>query len=100
MLSGLDLTLPQKRKHEQVNWYLYTAATKSRDKIVKDLNANGIGAAVYYSTPVHKTPYYGKKLNLPVTDWAASSVVSLPVQPMVTEDNLRLTAKIIRGILT
>ena len=99
LLSGLDLTLPQKRKHEEVNWYLYTVATKSRDKITKDLNANGIGAAIYYSTPVHKTPYYGKKLNLPVTDWAARSVISLPVQPMVTEDNLRLTAKIIRGIL-
>ncbi|MBM2851475.1 MAG: pyridoxal-5'-phosphate-dependent protein [Candidatus Nitrosotenuis sp.] len=99
LLLGLDLTLPQKRKYEEVNWYLYTVATKSRDRIMKDLNANGIGAAIYYSTPVHKTPYYGKKLSLPVTDWAASSVISLPVQPMVTEDNLRLTARIIRGIL-
>lgn len=99
LLSGLDLTLPQKRKHEEVNWYLYTVATKSRSKIMKDLNSNGIGATVYYSTPVHKTPYYGKKLNLPVTDWAADNVLSLPVQPMVTEDNLRLTAKIIRGAL-
>ncbi|MFI5417046.1 MAG: DegT/DnrJ/EryC1/StrS family aminotransferase, partial [Nitrososphaerales archaeon] len=68
LLSGLDLTLPQKRKHEEVNWYLYTIATKSRDRIMKDLNSSGIGAAIYYSTPVHKTPYYGKKLNLPVTD--------------------------------
>jgi dTDP-4-amino-4,6-dideoxygalactose transaminase len=100
LLSGLDLTLPQARKHEKVNWYLYTVATKSRDKIMKDLNSNGIGAAVYYSTPVHKTPYYGKKLNLPVTDWAARSVLSLPVQPMVTEDNLRLMARIIRSALT
>ena len=99
LLSGLDLTLPQKRKYEEVNWYLYTVATKSRDRIMKDLNANGIGAAIYYFTPVHKTPYYDKKLSLPVTDWAASSVISLPVQPMVTEDNLRLTARIIRGIL-
>ncbi len=100
LLSGLDLTLPQKRKHEEVNWYLYTVATKSRNKIMKDLNSNGIGATVYYSTPVHRTPYYSKKLNLPVTDWAAGNVLSLPVQPMVTEDNLRLTAKIIRGTLT
>ena len=100
LLSGLDLTLPQKRKHEEVNWYLYTIATKSRDKIMKDLNYNGIGAAIYYSTPVHKTPYYGKKLNLPVTDWAARNVLSLPVQPMVTEDNLRLTARTIRSALT
>ena len=99
LLSGLDLTLPQKRKHEEVNWYLYTIATKSRNKIMKDLNSNGIGATVYYSTPVHRTPYYSKKLSLPSTDWAAGNVLSLPVQPMVTEDNLRLTAKIIRDTL-
>jgi len=99
LLSGLDLALPQKRKHEEVNWYLYTVATKLRSKIMKDLNSNGIGATVYYSTPVHRTPYYSKKLNLPVTDWAADNVLSLPIQPMVTEDNLRLTAKIIRGTL-
>lgn len=100
LLSGLDLALPQARKHEEVNWYLYTIATESRDKIMKNLNSNGIGAAIYYSTPVHKTPYYGKKLNLPVTDWAARNVLSLPIQPMVTEDNLRLTARIIRSALT
>lgn len=100
LLSGLDLALPQARKHEEVNWYLYTVATESRDKIMKNLNSNGIGAAIYYSTPVHKTPYYGKKLNLPVTDWAARNVLSLPIQPMVTEDNLRLTARIIRSALT
>lgn len=100
LLSGLDLTLPQKRKHEEVNWYLYTIATKSRDSIMRNLNSSGIGAAIYYSTPVHKTPYYGKKLSLPVTDWAAHSVLSLPVQPMVTEDNLRLTARTIRSVLT
>lgn len=100
LLSGLDLALPQARKHEEVNWYLYTVATESRDKIMKNLNSNGIGAAIYYSTPVHKTPYYGKKLNLPITDWAAHNVLSLPIQPMVTEDNLRLTARIIRSALT
>ncbi len=100
LLAGLDLALPQKRKYEEVNWFLYTVATKSRDKIMKDLNSNGIGATIYYSTPVHKTPYYGKKINLPVTDWAARNVLSLPVQPMVTEDNLRLTARTIRSTLT
>jgi len=100
LLSGLDLTLPQKRKYEEVNWYLYTVTTKSRDKIMKDLNSSGIGAAIYYSTPVHKTPYYGKKISLPVTDWASRNVLSLPVQPLVTEDNLRLTARTIRSALT
>ncbi len=99
LLSGLDLALPGERRHEKVNWYLYTIASKSRDKIMKKLNAKGIGATVYYGTPVHKTPFYNKKITLPVTEWAASSVLSLPVQPLVTQGQLELTAEVIRGVL-
>jgi dTDP-4-amino-4,6-dideoxygalactose transaminase len=99
LLSGLDLILPKQRRHEKVNWYLYTIASRSRDKILKELNARGIGATVYYGTPVHKTPYYNKKTRLPVTEWAAKNVLSLPVQPMVTKAQLEITAKTIRSVL-
>jgi dTDP-4-amino-4,6-dideoxygalactose transaminase len=99
LLSGLDLALPGERRHEKVNWYLYTIASRSRDKIMKKLNAKGIGATIYYGTPVHKTPFYNKKIALPVTKWAANSVLSLPVQPLVTQGQLELTAKVIRGVL-
>lgn len=99
LLSGVDLILPRQRKHEKVNWYLYTIASRSRDKILKELNAKGIGATVYYGTPVHKTPFYNKKIILPVTEWAARNVLSLPVQPMVTYGQLETTAKIIRSIV-
>ncbi|MEM3172468.1 MAG: DegT/DnrJ/EryC1/StrS family aminotransferase [Candidatus Nitrosotenuis sp.] len=99
LLSGLDLILPKQRKHEKVNWYLYTVATAARDKILKELNSGGIGATVYYGTPVHRTPFYNKRVSLPVTEWAARSVLSLPVQPMVTQKQLELTAKIIRSVI-
>jgi dTDP-4-amino-4,6-dideoxygalactose transaminase len=96
LLSDLDLILPNERKGVRVNWYLYTIATRLRDRMMKALNDKGIGAAVYYATPVHKTPFYGKKTSLPITDWAASNVLSLPVQPMVRPTHLRLIAKTIR----
>ncbi len=99
LLSGLNMTLPGERRHEKVNWYLYTVASKSRDIIMKKLNAEGIGATIYYGTPVHKTPFYKKKITLPVTEWAAKNVLSLPVQPLVTQSHLKLTAKIIRSVL-
>jgi dTDP-4-amino-4,6-dideoxygalactose transaminase len=99
LLAGLDLVLPRQRKHEKVNWYLYTVASTARDKILKELNARGIGATVYYGTPVHRTPLYNKRISLPVTEWAARSVLSLPVQPMVTQKQLELTAKVIRSVL-
>lgn len=96
LLSGADLVLPNERKGVKVNWYLYTVATRLRDRVMKALNGRGIGAAAYYSTPVHKTPFYGKRTFLPITDWAAASVLSLPVQPAVKPSQLRLIAKVVR----
>ncbi len=99
LLSELKITLPHQRKDENVNWYLYTIATNKRNRILKILNEKGIGAASYYPTPVHKTPFYKLKTKLSVTDWAASHVISLPIHPKVTQNNIEFIAKTIRDIL-
>jgi len=99
LISDLKIKLPHQRKNENVNWYLYTIATKKRDKLLKKLNEKGIGAASYYPIPVHKTPFYKLKTKLPVTTWAASHVVSLPIHPKVTQKNIEFIAKTIRDIL-
>lgn len=96
LISTLDITIPKERKNEKVNWYLYTIATKNRNKVMKKLNMKGIGAAAYYTIPVHKTPFYKKKIKLLNTDWAASHVLSLPVHPGVSTQNLALIAKTLR----
>lgn len=99
LLSDLKIILPHQRKDENVNWYLYTIATNKRNKILKILNEKGIGAASYYPIPVHKTPFYKLKTKLSVTDWAASRVISLPIHPKVTQNNIEFIAKTIRDIL-
>ena len=99
LLSDLDIILPYQQKNENVNWYLYTIAVEKRDKLLKKLNEKGIGAASYYPTPVHKTPFYKLKTKLPVTDWAASHVLSLPIHPKVTQKNIEFIAKTIRDTL-
>jgi len=99
LISDLKIKLPHQRKNENVNWYLYTIATENRDKLLKKLNKKGIGAASYYPTPVHKTPFYKLKIKLPVTVWAASHVVSLPIHPKVTQKNIEFIAKTMRDIL-
>ncbi len=99
LISDLNITLPVERKNENVNWYLYTISISNRDKFLKKLNHKGIGAASYYPTPVHKTPFYKLKTKLPVTDWAASHVLSLPIHPNVTQKNIEFIAKTIHEIL-
>jgi len=68
-------------------------------KIIKKLNSKGIGAAAYYPTPIHKTPFYNKKIKLPVTDWAASQVLSLPIHPLVSTKDIEFIAKTFRESL-
>ena len=95
LLKNDDIVLPVQRKNETVNWYLYTIAIKNRNKMMKDLNAAGIGARVYYYPPIHKTPYYKTKIRLPNTEWAASHVISLRVHPKVRKRDLRKIRNII-----
>ena len=99
LISDLNVILPQQRKNETSNWYLYTIATEKRDKLLMKLNKKGIGAKSYYLTPIHQTPFYKHKISLPVTDWAASHVISLPIHPKVTQKNIEFIAKIMRDIL-
>ncbi len=99
LLSDLNLILPEEREGVNVNWYLYTIATANRNKIMKQLNSEGIGATAYYPTPIHKTPFYKKDLKLPLTEWAANSVLSLPVNPLVTENELHKISKTLHKII-
>ena len=92
------VNLPAETVDKKFNWYLFTVSFNSEKmrEIVKDhLISEGIGATVYYDPPVHKTPYYqnlqsfSKDDTLPNTDWACHHALSLPVHPLVTENDLR-----------
>lgn len=86
------IRLPQETTDKEFNWYLYTIAFESnRDKIRDRLAQDNIGAAIYYNPPVHKTPYYMQlalKAELPSTEWCANRVLSLPVHPHVSQDDV------------
>jgi len=88
LLKNYDIILPKQRKSETLNWYLYTIALKNRNNIMKKLNSSGIGATIYYSPPIHKTPYYKTKTSLPNTEWAACHVLSLPIHPKVSKSDM------------
>ena len=76
-------------------FYLYTLfLKKNRDKILKTLNDSGIGGAVYFRIPVHKTPLYARlgygRKTLKETESASAHVLSLPVHPGLSQEDLEL----------
>ncbi|MCE2498749.1 MAG: DegT/DnrJ/EryC1/StrS family aminotransferase, partial [Nitrosopumilaceae archaeon] len=103
LLEGADVTLPEQRVHEEVNWYLYTISTERQDKLKKALNKAGFGANVYYPIPVHRIPFYaamkGRYGKLPVTERAAGRVLSLPVHPGVRLNHLKKMSEIVDKIV-
>ena len=97
LLSDSKINLPLPRKNETVNWYLFTIAIKNRTWFMKKLSSVGIGSAVYYDPPIHKTPYYKTRTKLPNTEWAASNLLSLPVHPNVKKTDLQKMRKILNA---
>jgi len=60
-----------------------------RDGFAKTLLAeHDIGTGVYYPTPVHHLPAFASPRDLPATARAANEVLSLPIHPSLTQDDL------------
>jgi dTDP-4-amino-4,6-dideoxygalactose transaminase len=101
------LQLPKETKSRQHSWYLYTVRLKDgneaeRDKILEELKKKGIGAEAYYVHPVHMMPYYRESFGsskLPETEKAAKQVISLPVHPGVTEEQVNYIGETLLGLL-
>jgi dTDP-4-amino-4,6-dideoxygalactose transaminase len=100
LLRDLGMVLPKEGDGSRYNWYLYTVAIEDRDNVMKKLNTLGIGATVYYRTPVHRTPFYAySNASLPNTEWAASHVLSLPVHPLVSANDIKYIANALKKTL-
>jgi perosamine synthetase len=63
-----------------------------RDALRDYLKEHGVGSEVYYPVPIHKQKLYvnelGYHLTLPVTEQAAAEVLSLPVHPSLSQQDL------------
>jgi len=73
----------------------------SREELRKKLLDRGIGTEIYYPRPIHRQPFYeglGYKDRLPNSEKAAGEVVSLPVHPSLTKEDLENIVRAIKGV--
>ncbi|MFB6202704.1 MAG: DegT/DnrJ/EryC1/StrS family aminotransferase, partial [Halorhabdus sp.] len=79
-------TEPPDRRHA---YHQYTVSVVDRDRFADHLAEAGVGSAVYYPTPIPDLAAYdGYHPSTPVADEAAESVLSLPVHPGLSENDL------------
>jgi dTDP-3-amino-3,4,6-trideoxy-alpha-D-glucose transaminase len=73
-------------------WHLYVVELANRDAVQKRLSDNGIATMIHYPTPPHRQPAYARtalgRIHLPHTEKAAGHVLSLPMWPELTDEEI------------
>lgn len=78
-------------------YHQYTIqVSKDREQWMMHLGARGIGTAIHYPIPIHQQPYYREHQDtfrccgeLSVAEHAAQHVLSLPIHPAVSAEDLK-----------
>jgi dTDP-3-amino-2,3,6-trideoxy-4-keto-D-glucose/dTDP-3-amino-3,4,6-trideoxy-alpha-D-glucose/dTDP-2,6-dideoxy-D-kanosamine transaminase len=75
------------------SYHLFVVASPRRDEIIARFKQQEIGFGIHYPTPIHRMRGYAflgyNAGALPITEWAASEVLSLPCYPELPLEAVR-----------
>lgn len=105
-----EIMMPQAPKYDHFHtWHLYVvklldSARVSRDTFIAELRARNVGTGIHFRA-VHTQPYYAQKYpqwigKLPRSEWVSERLFSLPLFPMMTEDDVLYVAMAIKDVLS
>ncbi|MBI4925392.1 MAG: DegT/DnrJ/EryC1/StrS family aminotransferase [Bdellovibrio sp.] len=100
-LEGVgDLVLPEVPEKKSHVFHLYVIQTKKRDTLLEHLNKQGVGAGIHYPVPIHLHGAYAhlgyKKGAFPVSERLSDEILSLPVYPEITDEQIGYTVEQIK----
>ena len=100
LLSGTGLVLPREMEYARHVYHVFAVQSDNREELQQRLAALGIQSGVHYPIPIHLQDAYAslgyKAGDLPVTEWLAERVMSLPMYPELPEDHQRAVAAAVR----
>jgi perosamine synthetase len=92
------LTPPYVEEHVKHVYYQYVVKVEEnypmeRNELANHLEKMGIGTAVHYPMPIYRQPLYHKlgydKMTCPITEESCKRVLSLPVHPSVSGEDIQ-----------
>lgn len=91
-LKNKDLVLPYIYENATSAFAQYSVRVKNRDEVQAKLKAEGIPTAVHYPMPLHIQEcfeYLGyKKNDFPISEIISNEIMSLPMNPYITDDEI------------
>lgn len=103
MLSNA-VTTPYVEPYNRSVYAQYTIACESRNEVARKLKEVGIPTAVHYPIPLHLQRAFlhlgHRRGDFPTAEYAAESVLSLPMHPYLTREQTELIAQELKTSLT
>ena len=98
LLSDANLVLPPADDAIQSVYHLFVVQVDDRSRFQEDLREEGIGTLIHYPIPVHKQKAYADLTwpSFPVTERLAGRIVSLPMFPELTHEQMNYVADTLR----
>ncbi len=98
-LNPKDIILPSVAEGSEHVFHQFTIRSSKRDVIANALTEKNIASAIYYPVPLHQQEVFSKLYNysiaMPQTEMCAREVLSLPMFPELTGDEIQLIADVI-----
>ncbi len=98
-LAGIpEVILPKERKGGTHSYHLFVIRVKNREALQTYLKDHGVESLVHYPIPIHKQECYEElnSLTLPVTEAYAKDVLSIPIHPFLSDEEVKTVADTIR----
>jgi len=94
-IKNSKITLPFYDNSENHIFHLFVIRTEKRDELQHYLAENGIQTQIHYPIPPHKQKALPQfhQLSFPITEKMHDEVLSLPISPVMTEDEIDYVVK-------
>jgi dTDP-4-amino-4,6-dideoxygalactose transaminase len=100
LLAGLDVVRPVTLDGNEHVWHIYCVRVPGRDQVLARLNEAGIGAAIHYPVPVHRTAAFAHLGGAyPNAEAAGPEILSLPIYPQITPGQQQRVVEVLREAL-
>lgn len=97
-----DIYTPSVAAGAEHVYHLYVIRSANRDGLMQRLKAAGIGSALHYPLAVHQQQAYAGRLpfaptGLPQTEAAVREILSLPLHPMLSDEDVLRVCRVLKG---
>ena len=95
------ITLPQTNDEKSHVWHVFVIRVKERERFQQYLTDNGIQTVIHYPTAPHKQEAYKEysALSLPITEQIHREVISLPISPVMTSEEVETVVRIVNEFI-